>query len=315
MYLNEYFSEWVDLNKKGVIAEVTLQKYQGYMKFLNKYANDYLVKTLKKTDIQKIINKYGEFYCEHTTKSFFYALKSCLLDAYEEGDLKRVPPRKVAFKCIDVTQRNSKKFLNLGELQILMKSLNLNQKPSIDYLIFLLAKTGLRIAEALAITPNDFDFQKQELTINKTLDYKIHYGEFKPTKNKGSNRTIILDWQTIMEFSAVVKNLPENKPIFTSAVLRENEIRCERENGERVHISTIAKYLRRRCEMLNIPVITPHSLRHTHASMLLANGVSVASIAKRLGHSSAEITQRVYLHLLKEMEAQDTNLMLRSMVF
>ena len=49
--------------------------------------------------------------------------------------------------------------------------------------------------------------------------------------------------------------------------------------------------------------------------MLLANGVSVGSIAKRLGHATTDVTQRVYLHLLKEIEAQDTNLMLRSMVF
>lgn len=311
MYLNEYFREWVELNKKNVISPVTYNKYKAYIRFFDQNASKYTIKNLKKNDIQKIINIYGEHYSEVSTKQFFFAFKECLLDAYEEGDIKKAPPRKVIFKCVDGIKRNKAKFLNLGELQQLIKSLDLNQKLGPDYLIFLLAKTGMRIAEALAITPADFNFQRQELTINKTLDYKINYNAFKPTKNKSSIRTIILDWQTVLEFSPLIKNLPEDKPIFNSSNLSSNQGR----KTERVHVSTFGKHLERKCLTANVPVISPHSLRHTHASMLLANGVSVGSIAKRLGHATTDVTQRVYLHLLKEIEAQDTNLMLRSMVF
>ena len=48
-----------------------------------------------------------------------------------------------------------------------------------------------------------------------------------------------------------------------------------------------------------------HCLRHTHASILMYKGVSTQSISKRLGHATTDITQRVYLHIIEEMEAKD----------
>ncbi len=62
-----------------------------------------------------------------------------------------------------------------------------------------------------------------------------------------------------------------------------------------------------------MPVIGFHGLRHTHASMLLASGVSIASVSRRLGHASIDITQKVYLHVVKELESKDTDAIMRSM--
>ena len=59
---------------------------------------------------------------------------------------------------------------------------------------------------------------------------------------------------------------------------------------------------------MNITDITIHSLRHTHASVLLEEKVSIASISKRLGHSNMAITQKVYLHVINELENQDNKL-------
>ena len=64
-------------------------------------------------------------------------------------------------------------------------------------MILLIAKTGIRFSEALAITPADFDFSHQMLSINKTWDYKGN-GGFLPTKNKSSVRKIFFDWQTVI---------------------------------------------------------------------------------------------------------------------
>jgi len=77
----------------------------------------------------------------------------------------------------------------------------------------LAAKTGMRFSEALALTPNDFDFSRQILSINKTWDYKGS-GGFLPAKNQSSIRKIQLDWQTVIQFSQLIKHLPEDEPIF-----------------------------------------------------------------------------------------------------
>ena len=161
----------------------------------------------------------------------------------------------------------------------------------------IIAKTGMRFSEALALTPKDFDFSHQSLIVDKTWDYKGD-GGFLPTKNKSSVRKIQLDWQTIIKFSELIKGLPDDKPIFV--------------NG-RVFNPTINGVLERYCKKLGIPVISIHGLRHTHASLLLFAGVSIASVARRLGHASMTTTQKTYIHIIQEMENRDIDLVMRSM--
>lgn len=170
-------------------------------------------------------------------------------------------------------------------------------KVNWDYFILLVAKTGMRFSEALALTPKDFDFSHQTLSISKTWDYKGK-GGFQPTKNKSSVRKIQIDWQTVIQFSELVKHLPEDKPIFVNST---------------VYNSTVNDILSRHCKACNIPVISVHGLRHTHASLLLFTGVSIASVARRLGHSSMTTTQKTYLHIIQELENKDIDLVMRSL--
>ncbi len=63
---------------------------------------------------------------------------------------------------------------------------------------------------------------------------------------------------------------------------------------------------------LQISTISVHGLRHTHASILLFAGVSIGSVARRLGHASMTTTQKTYLHIIQELENQDIDLVMRS---
>ena len=105
-----------------------------------------------------------------------------------------------------------------------------------------------------------------------------------------------MDWQTIIQFSELTKNLPKSEPIFV--------------NGA-VYNSTINGILKRYCGRLGIPVVSIHGLRHTHASLLLFAGVSISSVARRLGHSSINTTQKTYVHIVQELENQDVDLVMR----
>lgn len=178
-----------------------------------------------------------------------------------------------------------------------MSNLELKSEINWDYFIVLVAKTGMRFSEALALTPKDFDFAHQTLSISKTWDYKGE-GGFLPTKNNSSVRKIQIDWQTVIQFSELVKNLPPENPIFVKG---------------KVYNSTVNDILKRYCVALNIPVISIHGLRHTHASLLLFTGVSIASVARRLGHASMTTTQKTYLHIIQELENKDVDLVMRSL--
>lgn len=82
---------------------------------------------------------------------------------------------------------------------------------------------------------------------------------------------------------------------------------------EAIYNSTINNRLEKLCKKSNVNVITIHGLRHTHASLLLFGGVSIASVAKRLGHSSMNTTEKTYLHIIQELENQDIDLVMRSL--
>lgn len=78
-------------------------------------------------------------------------------------------------------------------------------------------------------------------------------------------------------------------------------------------IHTINSVLARHCKEVDIPIISIHGLRHTHASLLLFAGVSIASVARRLGHSNITTTQKTYLHIIQELESKDIDLIMRSL--
>ncbi|ENI8448949.1 site-specific integrase [Listeria monocytogenes] len=292
---HEYFKEWVDLYKVGAIRSITLQKYYVTEQKIQELVPNLKIKDLDRYTYQQLLNSYALTHEKQTTMDFHHHLKGAILDAVDEGMISQNPTRKIVIK--GKTPRPKKaKFLNQFEVQALLKELNLKEDINWDWFILLIIKTGLRFSEALALTPSDFDFSKQKIIINKTWDYKMVTGSFQPTKNESSNRKIQIDWQLAMQFSQLIKTKDPDKPIFVKS---------------RVFNSTINNRLKVLCENANVPTITVHSLRHTHASLLLFAGVSIASVANRLGHSSMTTTQETYLHIIQELENQDNDKIIR----
>lgn len=294
----DFFHNWVMDNKRGSIRNITLDKYKSTEKNLREIAPDVLLKDIDRRTYQDIINKYAETHEKVTTTGFHHHLKACLMDAFDDGIIQKNPTRKVVLKGKKPANKK-KKYLSQEELEKLLKVLDLQNGINDDWLIMLVAKTGLRYEEVLGLTVRDFDFEKMELNIDKTLDYKKTQ-KFDLTKNESSVRKVKIDWKTAMMFSNILKDLKPDKRIFDYRNIMYN--------------STINAHLKRKCEEAGITVITLHGLRHTHASVLLYNGVSVSSIAKRLGHSSTETTQKVYLHLIDEMQVKDEKKIMSTMM-
>lgn len=291
-----YYEKWIHIYKKGAIRDVTMRKYKITLLWLKRLVPELRISQLNRISYQQLLNDYAEFHERQTTMDFHHQIKAAVLDAVDEGLIDRDPTRKAIIKGRPPRIKKIK-YLNQFELHTLLVNLKLTSEINWDWLILIIAKTGMRFSEALALTPKDFDFSHQSLIVDKTWDYKGD-GGFLPTKNKSSVRKIQLDWQTIIKFSELIKGLPDDKPIFV--------------NG-RVFNSTINGVLERYCKKLEIPVISIHGLRHTHASLLLFAGVSIASVARRLGHASMTTTQKTYIHIIQEMENRDIDLVMRSM--
>jgi len=292
----DYYAQWVRTYKEGAIRDVTMGKYRLTQSWLSKLIPELRLADMDRTAYQQLINGYAQHHERQTTMDFHHQIKGAILDAVDEGLIPRDPTRKVIIKGKQPRIKKMK-YLNQFELHAMLADLDLGDEASWDWLILLIAKTGLRFSEALGLTPDDFDFAHQTLSVNKTWDYK-NGGGFVPTKNESSVRKVQLDWQLIMQMSGLLKDLPHDKPIFVHG---------------KVYNSTANDVLAKHCRNVDVPVISVHGLRHTHASLLLFAGVSIASVSRRLGHASMTTTQETYLHVIRELENKDVDIVMRAL--
>lgn len=287
--LHDYFAQWIEVYKEGAVRERTLDKYWLSHRHLQEIAPDLKLVDTTRLEYQQILNTFAQTHEKATVMDFHHQLKAMLLDAYDEGYIQRDPTRKIVVKGKEPSEKKSK-YLNEFELKLLLRHLDLSTFPNFDWMILLIAKTGLRFSEALGLTKEDIDLEQQTINVDKTWDYKSYTGSFKPTKNASSVRKVSIDWKLAMQLNQVIQDFPNGEPIFAQ---------------KRVFNSTVNNLLKKHCEELNIPIISVHGLRHTHASLLLFAGVSIASVAKRLGHADMTTTQQTYLHIIQELENKD----------
>ncbi len=296
----DYYLEWIHMYKEGSVRQVTLDKYYLTHRELQKRWPLMKVNSINHYNYQKLINEYAETHEYLTVKGFHHHCKAAIMDAIEDGLLVKDPTRHLTIKGKRPKTKKIK-YLSLLDLKRLVNQLDLKADLNIDWLILLIAKTGIRYAEALGITVKDFDFENHQLQINKTWDYKSKNGKFQETKNNSSVRTISVDPITSEQFQMLTKDLNPDKPIFL-------------QTGKRIYISPINNHLTKYCRKAGVDVISVHGLRHTHASLLIYDGVSIPSVAKRLGHSNTITTQQTYLHIVKELEARDNQKILENMI-
>lgn len=302
----DYFENWIETYKVGAVTDVTLSKYYMAARQLRNICPTLSMSDFDRVQYQKIINEYAKTHEKQTTTDFHHQVKGCILDAFHDGLLKRDPTYRAVIKGCPPKINKKNKFLQVDELKKLLTTLEITNEVSMDLLILLTAKTGMRFAESLAVTPNDFDFTNNTLTINKTWDHKGSSGKFQKTKNESSVRTISIDWQIVAQFKQLVADMPEDEPIFIEKISNDRY--------KRVFNSTYNNRLRELCEKAGVTVISMHGLRHTHASVLLAAGVSIHSISARLGHATVTVTQETYAHILDDLKAKDDQMMMSTLM-
>lgn len=164
---SEYYKKWVDVYKKGAIRKATMDKYLMTQKWVEKLIPEVKVCEINRSTYQELLNSYAEYHEKQTTLDFHHQIKGAILDAVDEGLIERDPTRKAIIKG-KLPRVKKIKYLNQFQLHTLICSLELTESINWDWFILLVAKTGMRFSEALAITPDDFDFSHQTLSISKT---------------------------------------------------------------------------------------------------------------------------------------------------
>lgn len=297
---SDYYHDWIKREKKSTVKDVTFKKYKQTGRWLRKLRPNLKISELDKREYQEILNEYGETHERQTVKDFHTQLKACITEMFEERIIDRNPTSRISIQGKPPCINKKSKFMSLDELGKLIDTLDLRSLETIDWAILLLAKTGLRFAECMALTVQDFDFEALTVSINKTWNYKDG-GGFTPTKNLSSIRKIEIDWQIAAQLQPLLKDMKPNELVFIPKVDGEYK---------KIFNSTYNSFLSRKCKEAGVTEISIHGLRHTHGSVLLGQGVSVLSVSKRLGHSNVTTTQEVYLHITDELARKDRALMM-----
>lgn len=148
---------------------------------------------------------------------------------------------------------------------------------------YLAIATGARMGELLALTWDDVDLEAGTVRISKTLRHIAGQAVVYEPKTCTSNRTVAIPAAAIQ----VLKGLPRKSNfVFTGR------------HGQPLHITTVEHALKRTCAHLGLPPISPHGLRHLHASLLLDQKVPLPIVSARLGHADPSITARIYSHVI-----------------
>ena len=171
----------------------------------------------------------------------------------------------------------------------------INPTYTTRYMLILQLATGMRIGEVMALQFKDFNFLRNTLNVDKAWDYH-DTDDFKPTKNR-ETRVISVDKETM----SILKQLYDFQ---LGQKIVDSKQRIFAVHGKIPDVNSVNKSLRRACKRVDIQTVTSHALRHTHASILLLNGVNLAYISRRLGHKDITMTANTYSHVLKELEAR-----------
>jgi integrase len=298
MPFDDYFYNWVKLYKSN-LSQTTKLHYNYTYKAIKEYFGSKPLQEIKRNDYQLFLNRFGQGKSKETVEKVNIHIRSCILDALEEQIIQYDFTRKTVLTWTTPAKKPEEKHLNFGESELLAKELLERLDQGLGYYLLLLGLTsGMRFAEIVGLTIDDFDFENNTITINKTWGYMKRSPEgFGPTKNEQSNRIIRMNPKLMNEFKILFERLPQNpyRLVFYSQASKYKVISNTNAN----------KLLRSTLDDLGIDPITVHGLRHTHASVLLYQEVTAPFVSKRLGHKDTETTYKKYAHLLDEMHEEE----------
>lgn len=178
------------------------------------------------------------------------------------------------------------------------------------YLILVLGlATGARRGELLALRIKDFNPENGTVRIERSLEQTKGQLRFKVPKTKHGKRTVTVPPPVVAELKAHIIKVQERRLLLGMGRASRDDLLFPRWDGQVRSPHWLTQKFSQAMAALKIGDITLHSLRHTHASQLIASGMDVLTISRRLGHGSAAITLRVYGHLIEGKDAEAAKVM------
>ena len=285
---------YLEYQEKTVKKSTYKRNYHAYNVLCRMLGESTLVKSLTAGYIRRVFSgeKIG------TANERLKRLKAMLRWGYENdyvADIRFLDKLKPG----DDEERKRKleeKYLEQDELLALLDGMSLEHWRNLTEF---LALSGLRIGEAIALEMADVDLQSKTIIVTKTYD--PNNAIITTAKTYASQREVYIQPELedicrkirIQTLSGKMKYGYDVR-LFMCGI-----------NGEYLRYYAYNKYLKEKSLAILGREITPHTLRHTHTSLMAAAGVPLEIISRRLGHESSDITRQIYLHVTEKLKARD----------
>ena len=305
-YLDFWMEEYVKLNLK-------YNTYENYRFTIKNHINGYLGKK-KLTDLspallQNFINaEFKKGYSKKTMTITHSVLKNALnMAVYPWGLIKQNPMLYVKIPKYEA-RPTTKKDLKIISLEDFDHMLEITPEGHPFYIPLNIGfYTGMRVGEVCGLTWDDVDFSNGTITVEKQMVKNDGAWVCGTPKTSSSNRTIFIGQTLLAILKKHKKQQLENRMKYGKLYIDSNAV-CTKEDGELVTPSVVKWNTRRISNALSLS-FNFHSLRHTHATLLLENGAKMKEISERLGHSRISITMDTYSHVTDKMRNETVDIM------
>jgi integrase len=299
--VGEIAHEWYQQKAERNYRRATLVHWKNH---LDNYIVDSLggvrLRDLDVSTVEKHLSKWGKRTSAVSANKALGTLRAILDMAERRGDVHRNVADKAERLKVATESEGGEvepdKVFTRAELGRLIQA----SEGMIRTLVMVLAFTGLRIGEALALAWDAIDLKAAKLDVRLTLadsDEGVEAPLFNPPKTKTSKRTIPLPPELVRELKAWKLRCPISDRSLVFAM----------DNGRAYQRYRVIELLDAAIERAGVKRLTPHGLRHTFASLLLAAGTPVTEVSHLLGHKNAHVTMTVYAHFIRGEESTATS--------
>ncbi|MCC5894060.1 MAG: site-specific integrase [Alkalibacterium sp.] len=311
----EVYREW-DMGYKNKVNDTTYDRTKTqFKKYILPVFGDLNIKKIGLRDCQLAVNEWSAYYVN------FKVLKSAVqrvlahavkLRYVTDNPMMHIEMPKKRISYAELTEDASAQFYTPSQLKTFFEVLSNHFTLKEVALFRVLAFTGMRKGEMMALFWSDIDFQNKTIHVRKNMVYVNKEYKITPPKTKKSNRFIKVDETTLYILKQWKKEQSKELLLYGINQNQKGQLVFSRFYREKINVALypghpdniIKKVLDLNSEL---PAISTHGFRHTHASILIEAGTEMKEIQERLGHASINITADVYGHLTEKARENSAN--------
>lgn len=258
------------------------------------------VERIKQKDIEKFLNdlanetkENGEKRYSPRTVHHYYAAINAIFNFAEVNDyviknvMRKVTPPQKPKRAL----KENEDFLSEDEARRFLDALK-DESIMWRCMMTMLILTGIRRGEACGLQWSDIDFENFTISISKNVTYTSATGvQVGKTKTETSVRVLPVPPQIIFLLKALKADSENGMKLLPSAFVFHSDT----DPYKPMFPTSPTTWLARFCKAHELPTVSPHDLRHTCGTLMLANGATVKEVQNTLGHSNASVTLNFYV--------------------